>query len=48
LWKQAHQALLKRADVIPISAGDRPFYASKATMQTVGLFVVPTSIRLLK
>ncbi|MBO0866963.1 MAG: ABC transporter substrate-binding protein [Micromonosporaceae bacterium] len=48
LWKQAHQALLKRADVIPISAGDRPFYTSKATLQTVGLFAVPTSIRLLK
>jgi peptide/nickel transport system substrate-binding protein len=48
LWKQAHQALLKRADVIPISAGNRPFYAAKATLQTVGLFAVPTSIRLLK
>jgi peptide/nickel transport system substrate-binding protein len=48
LWKQAHQALLKRADVIPISAGDRPFYTSKSTLQTVGLFAVPTSVRLLK
>jgi peptide/nickel transport system substrate-binding protein len=48
LWKQAHQALLSRADVLPISAGDRPFYTSKATLQTVGLFAVPTSIRLLK
>jgi peptide/nickel transport system substrate-binding protein len=48
LWKQAHQALLQRADVIPVSAGDRPFYTSKATLQTVGLFAVPTSIRLLK
>jgi peptide/nickel transport system substrate-binding protein len=46
LWNQAHQALLKRADVIPISVGDRPFYTSKATLQTVGLFAVPTSIRL--
>ncbi|WP_432843171.1 ABC transporter substrate-binding protein [Dactylosporangium sp. CA-092794] len=48
LWKQAHQALLKRADVIPISAGDRPFYARKAELATVGLFAVPMSIRLLQ
>jgi peptide/nickel transport system substrate-binding protein len=48
LWRQAHQALLKRADVIPISSGNRPFYTSKTTLQTVGLFAVPTSIRLLK
>jgi peptide/nickel transport system substrate-binding protein len=46
LWKQAHEALLKRADVVPISVGDRPFYTSKATLKTVGLFAVPTSIRL--
>jgi peptide/nickel transport system substrate-binding protein len=46
LWTQAHQALLKRADVIPISVGNRPFYARKATLETVGLFAVPTSIRL--
>ncbi|OZM83230.1 ABC transporter substrate-binding protein [Pseudonocardia sp. MH-G8] len=46
LWTQAHQALLERVDVLPISAGTRPFYTSKATLQTVGLFVVPTSIRL--
>ncbi|MEO3875810.1 ABC transporter substrate-binding protein [Nonomuraea sp. B12E4] len=46
LWKQAHQALLKRADVLPISVGDRPFYTSKASLQTVGLFAVPTSLRL--
>lgn len=46
LWKQAHQALLARTDVIPVSVGDRPFYTSKATLQTVGLFAVPTSIRL--
>jgi peptide/nickel transport system substrate-binding protein len=46
LWKQAHQALLKRVDVLPISVGDRPFYTSKASLQTVGLFAVPTSIRL--
>jgi peptide/nickel transport system substrate-binding protein len=46
LWKQAHQALLKRADVIPISNGSRPFYTSKATLETVGLHAVPTSIRL--
>jgi peptide/nickel transport system substrate-binding protein len=48
LWKQAHESLFKRADVVPISNGDRPFYTSKATLQTVGLFAVPTSIRLLK
>lgn len=48
LWKQAHEALLKQADVIPISVGDRPFYTSKAGLQTVGLFAVPTSIRLYK
>jgi peptide/nickel transport system substrate-binding protein len=48
LWKQAHRALLKRADVIPISVGDRPYYTSKATLQTVGLFATPTSIRLFK
>ena len=46
LWKQAHQSLLKRADVIPISVGNRPFYARKATLETVGLHAVPTSIRL--
>lgn len=46
LWTQAHDALLSRADVIPVSVGDRPFYTSNATMQTVGLFAVPTSIRL--
>jgi peptide/nickel transport system substrate-binding protein len=48
LWTEAHKALLKTADVIPISQGDRPFYASKATLTTIGLFAVPTSIRLLK
>ncbi len=48
LWKQAHQALYKRADLMPISVGDRPFYTSKATLATVGLFAVPTSIRLHK
>jgi peptide/nickel transport system substrate-binding protein len=48
LWKRAHQSLLKRADVVPISVGNRPFYASKATLQTVGLHAVPTSIRLYK
>ena len=48
IWKQAHQALFKRADVVPISNGDRPFYTSKATLKTVGLFAVPTSIRLTK
>jgi peptide/nickel transport system substrate-binding protein len=48
LWTKAHQALLKRVDVIPISAGNRPFYARKAELKTVGLFAVPTSIRLLK
>lgn len=46
LWTQAHQELFKRADVIPVSNGDRPFYTAKATLQTVGLFAVPTSIRL--
>ncbi|SDU85015.1 peptide/nickel transport system substrate-binding protein [Microlunatus sagamiharensis] len=46
LWTKAHQELFKRADVIPVSNGDRPFYTSKATLQTVGLFAVPTSIRL--
>ena len=46
LWTQAHQSLFKRADVVPISNGDRPIYASKATLRTVGLFAVPTSIRL--
>ena len=48
LWTQAHQALFKAADVVPISNGNRPFYTSKATLTTVGLFAVPTSIRLLK
>jgi peptide/nickel transport system substrate-binding protein len=48
LWKQAHEAILKRADVIPISVGNRPYYTSKATLQTVGLFATPTSIRLYK
>jgi peptide/nickel transport system substrate-binding protein len=48
LWKQAHKAILKRADVIPISVGNRPYYTSKATLQTVGLFATPTSIRLYK
>jgi len=46
LWKQAHQSLLKRADVVPISVGNRPFYTRKATLETVGLHAVPTSIRL--
>lgn len=46
LWTKAHQELFKRADVIPVSNGNRPFYTSKATLQTVGLFAVPTSIRL--
>ncbi|MEV0308030.1 ABC transporter substrate-binding protein [Nonomuraea fuscirosea] len=46
LWKQAHQALLKRVDVLPISVGNRPFYTAKASLQTVGLFAVPTSLRL--
>jgi len=48
LWKRAHQSLLKRADVVPISVGNRPFYTSKATLETVGLHAVPTSIRLRK
>jgi peptide/nickel transport system substrate-binding protein len=48
LWTQAHKALFSRADVIPISVGDRPFYTSKATLRTVGLFAVPTSIRVYK
>jgi peptide/nickel transport system substrate-binding protein len=48
LWKQAHQALYKRADLMPISVGDRPFYTFNATLATVGLFAVPTSIRLQK
>jgi peptide/nickel transport system substrate-binding protein len=46
VWAQAHTSLFKRADVVPISTGDRPIYASKATLDTVGLFAVPTSIRL--
>lgn len=46
VWTQAHQSLFKRADVVPISNSNRPIYASKATMNTVGLFAVPTSIRL--
>ncbi|SDS56275.1 ABC transporter substrate-binding protein [Microlunatus soli] len=45
LWIAAHKALLSRADVVPISNGNRPFYTYKATLQTVGLFAVPTSIR---
>jgi peptide/nickel transport system substrate-binding protein len=48
LFTQAHKALFKAADVVPISNGNRPFYTSKATLQTIGLFAVPTSIRLLK
>ncbi|AYG03634.1 ABC transporter substrate-binding protein [Gryllotalpicola protaetiae] len=48
LWNGAHEALLKRADVVPLSQGDRPFYTSKASLETVGLFAVPTSIRLYK
>ena len=48
LWKRAHQSLLRRADVVPISVGNRPFYTAKATMETVGLHAVPTSIRLHK
>lgn len=48
LWNSAHEALLKRADVVPLSTGDRPFYTSKSTLETVGLFAVPTSIRLYK
>jgi peptide/nickel transport system substrate-binding protein len=46
VWAQAHKSLFKRADVVPISNSNRPIYASKATMSTVGLFAVPTSIRL--
>jgi len=46
LWKQAHQALLKAGDAVPISAGSRPFYTNKATLETVGLHAVPASIRL--
>jgi peptide/nickel transport system substrate-binding protein len=48
LYTQAHKALFKSADVVPVSNGDRPFYTSKATLQTVGLFAVPMSIKLLK
>jgi len=48
LWTAAHKALFTAADVVPVSNGDRPFYTNKATLKTVGLFAVPTSIRLLK
>ncbi|OLT06560.1 hypothetical protein BJF90_15880 [Pseudonocardia sp. CNS-004] len=46
LWNRAHKSLLERVDVLPISVGSRPFYTSRASMETVGLFAVPTSIRL--
>lgn len=47
LWNNAQRALMSRVDVVPISTGDRPFYMYHATLQTSGLFAVPTSIRLL-
>lgn len=48
LWNNAQRALMARADVVPISTGDRPFYMYHSTLQTSGLFAVPTSIRLLQ
>jgi len=47
LWNQAQKALMARADVIPISVLPKPFYLHDATMQSVGVLEVPSSIRLL-
>jgi peptide/nickel transport system substrate-binding protein len=46
LWNQAQEALMARADVIPISTLPDPFYLHDATMQAVGVLEVPSSIRL--
>jgi peptide/nickel transport system substrate-binding protein len=48
LWQKAHKSLIERVDVYPISVSSRAFYLHKAELETVGLFAVPTSIRLLK
>jgi peptide/nickel transport system substrate-binding protein len=47
LWNQAQEALMARADVVPISVLPDPFYLHDATMQGVGVLEVPSSIRLL-
>jgi peptide/nickel transport system substrate-binding protein len=47
IWVQAQQALMARADVIPISTLPDPFYLHDATMNAVGVLEVPSSIRLL-
>jgi peptide/nickel transport system substrate-binding protein len=47
LWNQAQEALMARADVIPISILPDPFYLHDAAMQAVGVLEVPSSIRLL-
>lgn len=47
LWVQAQKALMHRADVIPISVIDNPYYLYRVTAQASGILLVPTSIRLL-
>jgi peptide/nickel transport system substrate-binding protein len=47
LWNDAQDALMARADVIPISVLPDPFYLHDATMQAFGVLEVPSSIRLL-
>jgi peptide/nickel transport system substrate-binding protein len=47
LWNEAWKALLSGADIVPLSVGDRTFYLNNAKLDKVGLFAVPTSLRLL-
>lgn len=45
-WNEAWKALIKAADVIPISSWDRGYFVKGATMKSLaGLYVDPMSIR---
>lgn len=46
-WNKAWQALIKDADVVPISVDSRTFFLKKgSSLEKSGLFAIPTSLRI--